>query len=159
VTPCVFVLYFYGRSKNRKDTMNGKRECPYCKEEIKKDAIKCKHCHSMVALAHPEHNGTCPFCKENVKPDAIKCRHCGSQITGGINDEKRSCDCCQPPSIIASALRDNQGSTGYSGNDCYYDCRDHMEGRGESPAGAKYVCESICQISMPFASQLARFRR
>lgn len=23
-------------------------ECPYCKEEIKEDALKCKHCKSMI---------------------------------------------------------------------------------------------------------------
>jgi hypothetical protein len=54
------------------------RECPFCKEEIKADAIKCKHCDSMVALERPTHGGICPYCKEEIKPDAIKCKHCQS---------------------------------------------------------------------------------
>ena len=24
------------------------RECPYCKEEVKEGAIRCKHCHASI---------------------------------------------------------------------------------------------------------------
>jgi hypothetical protein len=56
------------------------RECPYCKEEIRQDAIKCKHCHSFLMPDKPSHGGICPFCKEEIKEDAIKCKHCGSSL-------------------------------------------------------------------------------
>lgn len=68
------------------------RECPYCKEEIKAEAIKCKHCKSALAPARPTHGGTCPFCSEEVKPEAIKCKHCGSMIGGGPT--KGCCEGC-----------------------------------------------------------------
>lgn len=60
----------------------GTRECPFCKEEIKADAIKCKHCGSAVAPERPSHGGTCPYCKEAINPDAVKCKHCGSMVGG-----------------------------------------------------------------------------
>jgi hypothetical protein len=69
-------------------TENTTETCPYCKEEIKPDAIKCKHCSSKLAPVMPSHNGTCPYCKEDIKPDAIKCKHCQSMI-----NEKQDCGC------------------------------------------------------------------
>jgi hypothetical protein len=56
------------------------RACPYCKEEIKADAVRCKHCRSAVAPEKPAHGGTCPYCKEAIHPEAIKCKHCGSSV-------------------------------------------------------------------------------
>jgi hypothetical protein len=58
------------------------RECPYCKEEIRADALKCKYCRSTVKPIILAHGGTCPYCKEAIKPDAIKCKHCGSMVDG-----------------------------------------------------------------------------
>lgn len=126
------------------------RECPYCKEFIKEEAVKCKHCHSSVPPIRSKHEGICPFCKESIKPDAIKCKHCSSMLGG---DTTESCSCSSVvPGQRVRALAAAPNIPGYSGNDCYYDCRNHMEGRGASPAEAYRVCQEICQISMPFPS-------
>jgi hypothetical protein len=66
------------------------RECPHCKEEIKAEAIKCKHCGSRVAPERPAHEGICPYCKEEIHPDAIKCKHCKSML----GDSAKSDDGC-----------------------------------------------------------------
>src|SRR4051794_6011985 len=62
------------------DSVGDDRECPFCKEAIKPDATKCKHCGSMLADAIPQHHGTCPYCKEDIQPSAIKCKHCKSNL-------------------------------------------------------------------------------
>lgn len=67
------------------------RECPYCKEEIKAEAIRCKHCRSNVSPEKPAHEGICPFCKEEIKPDAIKCKHCGSMLNGSSESDCEGC--------------------------------------------------------------------
>jgi len=80
------------------------RECPFCKEQIKSEAIKCKYCHSRIAPQRPSHGGTCPFCKEEIKVDAIKCKHCGSMV-GGPGEP--GCDGCTQGSLgkdVLSAL-------------------------------------------------------
>jgi hypothetical protein len=56
------------------------RECPYCKESIRADAVKCRYCGSRIAASTAEHEGVCPFCKEDIKPGAIKCRYCHSRL-------------------------------------------------------------------------------
>ena len=67
-----------------------KTTCPYCKEDIKADAIKCKHCHSKLAENRPAHEGVCPFCKEAINPDAIKCKHCKSNFVASSSCEYSS---------------------------------------------------------------------
>lgn len=66
------------------------QECPYCKEEIKENAIKCKNCKSSIEPEMPEHEGICPYCKEEIKIGAIKCKHCKSNLTTDMNSE---CGC------------------------------------------------------------------
>lgn len=56
------------------------RLCPYCKEEINAEAIKCKHCKSYLLPEKPGHGGICPDCKEEINPEATKCKHCGSFV-------------------------------------------------------------------------------
>ena len=68
------------------------RECPFCKEEINAEAIKCKHCRSSVTPKAPSHGGICPYCKEEIKPDAIKCKHCGTMVGNSV--ESAGCAGC-----------------------------------------------------------------
>ncbi len=72
------------------------RDCPYCKEEIRDDATKCKHCGSSVAPERPSHEGTCPYCKEQIHSEAIKCKHCKSDFRSGATSD---CGCNQPQAL------------------------------------------------------------
>jgi hypothetical protein len=56
------------------------RQCPFCKEEVKADAIRCKHCQAAIRPLQPDHRGICPFCKETINPEAIRCSHCGASL-------------------------------------------------------------------------------
>ncbi len=60
--------------------------CPFCREEVKADAIKCKHCASALPQSTPVHDGICPFCKEEIHPEAVKCKHCRTMLgsTGSV---------------------------------------------------------------------------
>lgn len=70
------------------------RHCPYCKEEIRAGAIKCKHCGSAVIPEKAPHDGVCPYCKEEIHPQAMKCKHCKSMLTAeadcGCGGQKQS---------------------------------------------------------------------
>jgi hypothetical protein len=102
------------------------RACPYCKEEIKADAVKCKHCSSRLTATTPSHEGMCPFCKEEIHPEAIKCKHCQSKLgvssrtesdcgcKGGGNDE-------QEPSYTRSMAR--MVDDGFGPSSTYRDCQ------------------------------------
>ena len=59
--------------------MDNTKPCPHCGEEIKAEAIKCKHCFSML---EKENGNTiaCPFCGEEIRDGAIKCKHCHSML-------------------------------------------------------------------------------
>lgn len=81
-----------------------KTTCPYCKEDIKADAIKCKHCHSMLAENRPAHEGVCPFCKEAINPEAIKCKHCKSSL---LKEKSTGCGCSSRLLTELSSDEDN----------------------------------------------------
>ena len=59
---------------------NSNKNCPFCKEEVKVDAVKCKHCSSALHKEKEPYSGICPYCKESIKKDAIKCKHCKSNL-------------------------------------------------------------------------------
>ena len=56
------------------------RDCPFCMEQIKAEAIKCKYCGSTVQPEDMPHGGTCPYCKETINPKAVRCKHCKSNL-------------------------------------------------------------------------------
>ena len=74
------------------------RSCPFCAEEIRAEATRCKHCRSDIPPEAPSHGGTCPYCKEAINPEAIKCKHCGSWVGVGQTSplpevDTRRCSC------------------------------------------------------------------
>lgn len=74
------------------------RECPYCREKVNLEAVRCNHCRAALVPGKPTHKGTCPYCKERIKPEAIKCKHCGSFVgsrAGGQGDSD-DCGCSRP---------------------------------------------------------------
>ena len=56
------------------------RQCPYCKEEVKAEAVRCKHCQAAIPPATPTHHGVCPYCKESIHPEAVRCRYCHAHL-------------------------------------------------------------------------------
>ena len=36
-------------TRSQTDTVYETKKCPFCAEEVKKDAVKCKHCHSEIS--------------------------------------------------------------------------------------------------------------
>ena len=54
-----------------------KIKCPYCKERIRKDAVRCKHCHSIIGTAIPVNDDSYKylqngFAKINSECESIK---------------------------------------------------------------------------------------
>jgi Double zinc ribbon len=67
------------------------RECPYCREDIKAEAVKCKHCGFPVSPSRPSHGGTCPYCKEEIHAEAVRCKHCKSWLSEDSPEPGRCC--------------------------------------------------------------------
>lgn len=133
-----------------------KRDCPYCKETVKPDAVLCKHCGSELEPESEGHGGTCPFCRESIKSDALKCKHCRSVLAAaGLDDGgTHACICPTGPSVVAlRAPVQNQSSFG---QECFYDCIDRHIGHGDTYGpGLHRHCENKCQVSMPTQALVA----
>jgi double zinc ribbon protein len=89
------------------------KECDFCKEEIRADAVRCKHCGSVVGSPGPSHGGTCPYCKEEINPDALKCKHCGSWVAGTTTPGSGGgCGCGGTQARLGAAAGSGPGRAG-----------------------------------------------
>lgn len=60
---------------------NDTKKCPFCGEEIKITAKKCKHCKEFLPeIQSTASTKTCPYCGGEVAPTAKKCKHCGEWL-------------------------------------------------------------------------------
>jgi hypothetical protein len=90
------------------DNATQTRDCPYCREEVRADALRCKHCQATITPEQPGHGGVCPFCKEQINAEAIRCKHCHADLaprastTGGCGGGCAGCGGAQPPSTYAA---------------------------------------------------------
>ena len=95
------------------------RECPYCKEAIRADATKCKHCGSSVMAETPAHEGICPYCKEQINPEAVKCKHCksilGPTVPLGQGTHSFGCGCGEIEKQTMISMLDDLGQLNIEG--------------------------------------------
>ncbi len=109
------------------------KQCPFCREEVRADAVLCKHCRSKLGDESPDHGGQCPYCKESIHEEAVKCKHCGSSLAR----EPNPCGCGGQGSRVLLRRRAPGGGYDPTGGsdctaeyeDCYLDCSfDYVDG-------------------------------
>lgn len=80
--------------------------CPYCKEEVQPEAVRCKHCLADISAQTISHGGVCPLCKERIHPEAVRCKHCKSDLTaGGASTEAGERRLRRPPTASSTGAR------------------------------------------------------
>jgi hypothetical protein len=65
------------------------RACPLCREEIRPEAVRCKHCGGWIGTQSAGHGCMCPFCREQIHPEAIRCKHCRTDLVRGRRGDHR----------------------------------------------------------------------
>lgn len=53
------------------------KNCPFCAEEIKAEAIKCKHCSESLVRRTTKGANACPKCSKEFDDTWKVCLHCG----------------------------------------------------------------------------------
>ena len=66
-----------GVAMHSESSASGRVACPFCAEEIDRDATRCHWCRNEVAGLTPTHGGRCPACLKKIKAAALVCHHCG----------------------------------------------------------------------------------
>lgn len=60
----------------------GYKECPFCANEIKEEAIKCQYCHEFLDKDVAEDSKKeCPFCMNEVDANVDVCPFCDEKLT------------------------------------------------------------------------------
>jgi hypothetical protein len=75
--------------------LKGDHQCPFCKKDIDKEALKCPHCQADLTLTSgpafidgelsvDNETKKCPSCAEFIKLEAVKCRFCGHDFDPAV---------------------------------------------------------------------------